>query len=109
MAPRLSKSQHDQILSMIIRGCENKEISEAIPCTLRAIRRARSSYERFGTTTMPSNRTGPDPKITPSMQMALCRQLAEDPDMDRREMADFIRDKFSVDVPLKVMRRVAEQ
>ncbi|PKS08455.1 hypothetical protein jhhlp_004838 [Lomentospora prolificans] len=58
---------------------------------------------------MPSNRTGPDPKITPSMQMALCRQLAEDPDMDRREMADFIRDKFSVDVPLKVMRRVAEQ
>jgi len=72
---------------------------------------------------MPSRRTGPDPKITPTMQNALRHQLAKDSDMTRREMVDFIRDKFEEDISVanisrtlkkhkmtfKVMRRVAEQ
>lgn len=72
---------------------------------------------------MPSKRTGPDPKITPTMQMALCHRLATEPDMDRHEMIDFISKKFEEDVSvttvtraldkhnmtLKIMRRVAEQ
>jgi len=72
---------------------------------------------------MPSKRTGPDPKITPTMQIALCHRLATEPDMDRHEMVDFISKKFDEDVSmttvtraldkhnmtLKLMRRVAEQ
>lgn len=72
---------------------------------------------------MPLNRTGPDPKITPTMQIALYHQLEKEPDMNRREMVDFISDKFEEEVSvtsitraldkrritLKVMRRVAEQ
>lgn len=65
MAPRLSKAHHEQILSMILRGYSNENIGESVPCTTRAVRRARSTHSRFGTTTVPSSRTGPDPTITP--------------------------------------------
>ncbi|KAK7928432.1 hypothetical protein PG985_005430 [Apiospora marii] len=123
MAPRLSKSQHDQMLSMITRGSTNDDIAEAIPCSERAVRRARLTHARYGTTTVPSTRPGPDPKVTPTMEMALCHQIAKEPDMDRREMMGFISKEFEVDVSatsisraldkrtmtLKVMRRVAQQ
>lgn len=123
MAPRLSKAQHEQILSMIIRGFPNKDIANIVPCTSRAIRRIRSTHARFGSTTVPPNRTGPDPKITPVMRDALCHRLASDADMVRREMVTFIREAFGEDVSLssisralrasemtwKTMRRVAQQ
>ncbi|KAK6858619.1 hypothetical protein PG995_005183 [Apiospora arundinis] len=83
MAPRLSKSQHERMLSMISRGSANDEIVEAIPCSDRAVRRARLTHARYGTTTVPSTRPGPDPKITPTMEISLCYQLAKEPNMDR--------------------------
>ncbi|KAI8624326.1 hypothetical protein F5Y19DRAFT_454716 [Xylariaceae sp. FL1651] len=52
---------------MILRGSTNDEISKAVLCSVRAVRRARSTYARYGTTTVPANRPGPDPKITPTM------------------------------------------
>lgn len=72
---------------------------------------------------MPSKRTGPDPKVTPSMRMALCHRLAIEPDMNRSEMVDLISKEFEEDVSVtavsraldkhnmtfKVMRHVAEQ
>ena len=72
---------------------------------------------------MPANRTGPDPKITPTMGDALCLRLAKEPDMNLREMADFINEEFDKEVSVttifrtlnwrkisyKVMRRVAQQ
>lgn len=39
MAPRLSTSQHEQILSMTVQEFSNDEIAEFIPCTVRAVRR----------------------------------------------------------------------
>lgn len=123
MAPRLLDCEHNQILSMILRGIPNDRIANAIPCTPRAVRRARLAHARYGTTRMPSKRTGPNPKITPTMHMALCHRLASEPDMDRHEMIDFISKKFEEEasvtnvtraldkhnMTLKVMRRVAEQ
>jgi SOS response regulatory protein OraA/RecX len=123
MAPRLSKSQHEQIRSIILQGFSNEEITEIIPYTPRAARRIRSTYTRFGTTTVPTSRTGPDPKITPTILDTLYHRLAKEPDLDRRKIASFIRDKFNKEVSvttitralqthritLKVIRRVAEQ
>lgn len=123
MAPRLSKSQHERILSMILRGFSNKDIAKDVSCTLRALRRIRSTYARYGTTTMPANRTGPDAKITPTMGIALAHHLVEEPDLEQHEMVDFIDDKFEEGVTVtniaralqrrrvtrKVMRRVAQQ
>lgn len=108
---------------MILRGFSNEDIAESIPCTTRAVRRARLTHSRFGTTTVPSSRTSPDPTITPVIRDALCSQLIKEPDMVRREMITFIRDKFGEDVSVtsitralqanrmtwKTMRRVAQQ
>jgi len=123
MAPRLTSSQHAQILHMLLEGFSDKAIVEVVPCTTRSLRTIRSTFERFGTTTTPANRTGPDPKITPTMGDALCHRLAKDPDMNQREMADFISEEFEEDVSIttiartlkrrklsyKVTRRVAQQ
>lgn len=123
MALRLTPSKHEQIQHMLRKGFTDKAISEVVPCTRRSLRPIRSKFERFGTTTMPSNRTGPEPRITPTMGDALFYQLAEEPDMNQHGMADFIRSKFNEEVSVstiaralqrrkisyKVMRRVAQQ
>ncbi len=123
MAPRLSKTQHELILLMIHRGLSNNDIAKAAPCTARAVRRIRSTFSRFGTTTVPASRTGPDPIISPVIRDSLCSHVSTEPDMVRREMADFIREKFDEDVSVttitralqasgltwKTMRRVAQQ
>jgi len=91
MAPRLTDS-HEQIISMMIQGFSNKKIAGIVPCTPRAVRKIRLTYERFGTATVPANRSGPDHKITPAMWEVLCHQLAKEPDMQRQEMVNFIND-----------------
>jgi transposase len=75
---------------MILSKFPNREIAKAVPCSERAIRRIRSRLSRFGTTTAPANRGGPDSKITTAMRDVLCEQLTQKPDMIRREMVAFV-------------------
>ncbi|KAF4629024.1 hypothetical protein G7Y89_g9127 [Cudoniella acicularis] len=94
---------------MILHGFKNYEIAKAIPCTPRAVRRARSTHARYGTTTVPLKRTGPDPKISPTMQVALCHRLANESDMDRYEMIDFISEKFEEEVSVTSITRALDK
>jgi len=55
------------LFNFVDAGISTTAIAAAIPCTPRAVRRIRSIYLRFGTTTVPTNRSGPGPKITPMM------------------------------------------
>jgi transposase len=105
MAPRLSFAQRARIHALILRKLPNSEIADTVRCTERAVRRIRSRLGRFGTTTAPSNRVGPDPKITPFIRHALCEQLSEKPGMLRREMVAFIYDRFGVEVSESTITR----
>ncbi|KLP02004.1 uncharacterized protein FFB20_15262 [Fusarium fujikuroi] len=105
MAPRLTSEKKDQIRTMLFEGRSISEIAEAIPCSERAVYRTQATIRRFGAATAPTNRAGPDPKITPLMRDILCRELVKEPDMLRREMVTFLRRRFDVDVsPTRITR-----
>jgi transposase len=119
MAPRLKPYQHNQIQYMIQEGFDNG----AITCSDRSLRKIRSTFARFGTTIAPMNRTGPDPKITPTIADTLAHRLGKESEMTQREMADLISEEFGEEVSvttiaravkkrkttLKVIRRIAQQ
>lgn len=86
---------------MLLDGDSISKIAESIPCTEHAVYRTQSTIRRFGTVTAPTNRVGPDPKITRLMRDALCRELVRKPDMLRREMVVFLYEQFEVEVSLK--------
>jgi len=94
---------------MILRGFSNNEIAKAIPYTPCAVRRARSTYTRYGTTRKPLKRTGPNPKITPTIQIALCHQLATESDIDRHNIVDFISKMFEEDVSVTTITRALDK
>ncbi|KAK4446491.1 hypothetical protein QBC34DRAFT_148344 [Podospora aff. communis PSN243] len=98
MAPRLSSAQRTRIHSLILRRLANCEIADIVRCTERAVRRIRARLDRFGATTAPANRAGPDPKMTPVIRNALFEQLTQRPVMLRREMAAFVYNRFGVEV-----------
>ncbi|KAJ3469852.1 hypothetical protein MRS44_003917 [Fusarium solani] len=105
MAPRLTPEKKDRIRTMLLEGRSISEIAKIIPCTERTVYRTRSAIRRFGTAAAPTNRAGPDPKITPLMRDALCRELVRKPEMLRREMVAFLRKRFDVDVsPTRITR-----
>lgn len=105
MAPQLTLEKKEQIRIMLLDGDSISKIAESIPCTERAVYRTQSTIRRFGTVTAPTNRVGPDPKITPLMLDTLCRQLVKKPDMLRREMAAFLHEQFKVEVSLTRITR----
>lgn len=93
---------------MLDNGESIEKIAEDVGCKRRAIIRVQTSVARYGSTAAPANRSGPDRKITPVMCEALCRRLAEKPDMVRREMIAFIREEFDIDVSTASITRTLQ-
>jgi hypothetical protein len=78
-------------------------------CTARSLRTIRSTFARFGTTILPANRTGPDPKITPTIKNALLHQLAIEPDINQQKMVDLISDKFEKKISVSTIVRALKK
>jgi hypothetical protein len=74
-----------------------------MPCTARSLFIIRSNFTRFRTT-LPTNRTGPDPKITPTMADALIHQISRASDMKQHGMVDFMYEKFGEEVTYPFLR-----
>ena len=113
MAPRLEEYLHILILAKIRGGDINEKIASYVSSsehvvTSRAIRRIRSTYERYGTATTPANQTGPDRKITPLMLDALLHKLVKKQSMSRREIASFLYERFDLDVSATTIMRAMQ-
>ncbi|KAI9148686.1 hypothetical protein HJFPF1_10727 [Paramyrothecium foliicola] len=108
MAPRLTPEKRDRVCALLLDDVPIKDIAQTIPCTERSVRRIRATVERYGATTTASNRTGPDPKITPLMREALRKRLDKEPHMRRRDMTAFLRRTYHVDVSPATITRALQ-
>ncbi|KAJ0141514.1 Uncharacterized protein HZ326_15609 [Fusarium oxysporum f. sp. albedinis] len=109
MPPRLTDGQRDQIRVMSADGESINKIAEIVHCTPRTVRNVQANIVRYGTTTAPPNRTGPDPKITPFMQERLCEALVEEPEMVSRKMISFLYKEFGVEVSPSTITRTMQK
>lgn len=99
MAPNLSAVQHGLLQAMLISSsCTDRQIAQAVGCTERSVRSARSNVRHFGSTKAPSNGGGRLATITPVMKTALWNHLQENPTLYQEEMVAFLQDSFGVKV-----------
>lgn len=99
MAPNLPAIRHELLRDLLMSSsCSDKQIAEAVECTGRTVRSARSNVRHFGSTRAPSNGGGRPATITPVMKAALRDHLLENPTLYQEEMVAFLRDHFGVQV-----------
>lgn len=104
MAPNLAHAQLDMLHDMLSGKSQGEhtltdaQIAEAIPCSTRTVRHARSNLLLYGSTRAPSNGGGRPSSISPLMLTALFDELDRDPCMCQRDMASFLSREFKVTV-----------
>jgi hypothetical protein len=102
MAPRLSDAKHEILRRLITNGVlADGEIAEAIPCTTRSIRKARSNLHRFGTTTAPGSRGGRPRVIDPPTIKALLEHLKDENDDNLVEQTHFLYKRNGIELRRK--------
>lgn len=99
MPPPLSPAKHALIRDMTIEGTTKvSEIARAAECSIRSVKRVRSSLRHFGNVKAPRAPPGRHKLITLDMLQALQRQLLDKPGMYLSEMNAFLADQYNVRV-----------
>jgi hypothetical protein len=116
MAPRLSKIQRAELQQVIVDKLQGKEditdevIANTIGrCTARTVRHARSNILKHGTIDAPRETTAWHGDMTENMWLALQDKLTRDPCMSQQDMADFINQKYHVNLSRHTVGRTLKR
>lgn len=106
MAPHLAQSQCDQMQDMLqYNSLTVKELADAVDCSTRTVRTARTNHQIFGSVSAPKNPRGRRSNVPPHVLTALLEYLFTKPDLYPDEMADFVWDQYEFEVSVDSIQR----